>query len=171
MQTAVRTVFLLLLTAALVPTAVHGQKEDLPIDPDSIYSVISSTSEKLLQGEEIPRELSVAEWRADLDTLAARIKRRMPYADAATGTHHLTRRLDSLKRLVPEQTRDQRILSVKRLVNLPAAGTGHTKMRSDQRALGWRAFPLRLYRFDDGAYVMSAANPDLIGAEASLVLC
>jgi hypothetical protein len=109
--------------------------------------------------------VSVADWRADLDTLAAAMRRQLPYADDALGRHHLQGRLDSMKAALPTQTRDQRVLSLFRLLNLPAVGTGHTRLFGSQRVLDWRALPLKLYRFDDGVFVMAAANSDLIGRQ------
>ncbi|HHP7239947.1 hypothetical protein [Longibacter sp.] len=165
MPTAAPHFLSVLASLLLLVLPAHGQDGELPFAPDSIYHRYASTSEQMLGGQAIPTRLSAAEWRADLDTLAAAIRRRIPYADAATGPRHLTQRLDSLKRAVGGQTRDQRILSVLRLANLSAAGTGHTGVRIGQRAIGWRALPLWPYTFADGVYIMSAANPDLIGQE------
>ncbi len=159
-----RSALLLFLLGVLLSPSAQAQ-EDLPIDPDSIYSIIAETSERMTEGHELPSRLSVQEWREDLDTLAARIHRRVPYAESATGGAKFHRRLDSLKRTIPQQTRDQRILSVMRLTDLLAPGTQHTGIDSWQRALGWRMFPVWPYRFTDGVYIMSAADTSLIGNE------
>ena len=119
----------------------------------------------MLRGQRVPDTLSAAAWRADLDSLAAAMHRRLPYAEEATGSDRFHALVDSLKRAVPTQTRDQRIVSVLRLANLPAAGTGHTSVRTAQRAIGWRTLPIYTYRFADGVYVMSAVDSTLIGAE------
>jgi len=157
--------FIALALIALLPADVHSQADDLPFSPDSVYNYISRTNEQLIQGMDLPERLSVTEWRADLDTLAALLQRRLPYAEDALGPRHLTRRLDALKEAVPQQTRDQRILSVFRLMNLPAAGTRHTRIFASQRVLGWRAVPFKVYRFDDGVFIMTAADTTLIGRE------
>ena len=159
-----RSALLLVLLGVLLPPGVHAQ-EAPPFPPDSVYSVLAGTSEQMLGDQAVPERLSVAEWRADLDTLAAAMRRRMPYAEAAMGGARFERRLDSLKRAIPEQTRDQRILSVLRLLNLPAAGTGHTLALPFQRAIPWRYVPLHPYRFADGVYVMAAADSNLVGRE------
>ena len=159
-----RSALLLVLLGVLLPPGVHAQ-EAPPFPPDSVYSVLAGTSEQMLGDQAVPERLSVAEWRADLDTLAAAMRRRMPYAEAAMGGARFERRLDSLKRAIPEQTRDQRILSVLRLLNLPAAGTGHTLALPFQRAIPWRYVPLHPYRFADGVYVMAAADSGLVGRE------
>jgi hypothetical protein len=161
-----RAVALLLITAGtfLLPAA-HGQGKELPIDPDSVYEYTNPRAAEIFDGDPVPTNVSAEAWRADLDTLAARIRRRVPYAESATGRRSFDRRLDSLKRAIGGQTRDQRILSVFRLVNLHAAGTGHTTVRASQPALKWQAIPLWPYRFADGVYVMAAANPSLISRE------
>ncbi len=169
MRWTLRLATILLTVCLLFPTATYGQaddgQEDLPIDPDSIYHLISPIAEQMTESREVPTRLSASAWQEDLDTLAAAMHRRIPYAEAALGNEKFTRRLDSLKRAIPGQTRDQRILSLMRLLNLPAPGTGHTGLRTSQRAINWHALPLYPYRFADGVYIMSAANPDLIGSE------
>jgi hypothetical protein len=159
-----RSILTLALLVLVFTPRTYAQ-EDLPINPDSVYSVLSGTSEQLLDGQAVPEGLTVAEWRADLDTLAAKMRQRMPYAEAALGGARFNRRLDSLKRVIPQQTHDRRILSVMRLLNLPAAGTGHTAALPFQRAIPWRYMPLHPYRFADGVYVMAAADSELVGRE------
>jgi hypothetical protein len=141
------------------------QQDTLPFPPETVYDKASPQSEQLLNGEQVPENLTVQEWRADLDTLASKIRSRIPYYEAAMGEQELKSRVDSLKKLVPQQTRDQRILSIMHLTNLPAVGTGHTTTRPTQRVLGWRSVPVFPYRFADGVYIMSAINPDWIGSE------
>lgn len=158
-------VLLLLAASIFLVTAAHAQDTGLPFDPDSIHNHLNPRAAQVFDGAPVPANRSAEAWRADLDTLAARMHRRIPYAETATGGRSFDRRLDSLKRAIEGQTRDQRILSVFRLVNLPAPGTGHTTVRASQPALGWRAIPLWPYRFADGVYVLSAANPTLIGQE------
>ena len=137
----------------------------VPIHPDSIHAYIAGVSEALLDGQPVPTELTAADVQADLDTLAARMPRRLPYFEAAYGAGRLMRRLDSLKRLAPEQTRDQRLLSLFQLLNAPAPGTGHSRINPAQRPLGWRALPLWMYRFADGVFVMTSADSSLVGSE------
>ena len=169
MRGSLKLTILLLIACTLHPAVCYGQdedgREDLPLDPDSIYNMISPVAEQMTEGHEVPIQLSASEWKEDLDTLAAAMHRRIPYAETALGGDKFTRRLDSLKSGIPSQTRDQRILSLLQLTNLPTPGIGHTGVRTSQRAINWRALPLYPYRFADGVYVMSAANPNLIGSE------
>ena len=64
-----------------------------------IYSKFNPTSEQLIGEQTVPDELSVAEWRRDLDSLANAIRSRHPnsHVEAAYGTKRLARRVDSMK--------------------------------------------------------------------------
>ena len=130
------------------------QQDTLPFPPDSIYNYIASRSEYLLDGQKIPSTLAAEQWKEDLDTLSAKIHQRVPYAEAATGGEAFHKKIDSLKQVIPNQTPDQRILSVLNLMSLPASGTGHMGIRTNQRAIGWRTLPVQPYRFADGVYIM-----------------
>lgn len=132
--------------------------------PDPIYKSLAPQAEALLGDESIPSDLSVQQWATDLDALAAHLRARVPYFVHAYGPD-FDRRLKALKQSLPDKTRDQRALSLFQLLNAPAAGTGHFRIRPMQRALGWRALPLRLYRFADGVHVIAALDDDLIGRE------
>jgi len=146
-----------------------GGAGPLPYAPETVHERISPTSEDLVQPADIPETISAADLRADLDTLAAAIRTRMPYVEAAYNAEVLERRLDSLKQVAPGQTRDQRLMSLFRLVNAPAPGTGHTYIDADQRALGWRALPIEMYRFADGVYVLACADSSVVGSEVLAV--
>lgn len=165
MRTGLQCGLLLLAVSTVLSSIAYGQQGDLPFSPDSVYTLTDPRAAQVFDGKTVPAGLSAEAWREDLDTLAARMRRQIPYPNRATGGSAFDHRLDSLKTAVEGQTRDQRILSVFRLVNLPAAGTGHTTVRASQPVLGWRAIPLWTYRFADGVYAMSAANPTLIGQE------
>jgi hypothetical protein len=136
-----------------------------------VYSKFNPTSEQLIGDQRVPRRLSVAEWRRDLDSLATAIRSRHPNSqvEAAYGTKRLARRVDSLKRRLPQQTRDQRILSVFRLMNFPASGTGHSGLFPAQRAINWEIMPIRLFEFADGYHVVDAMDETLVGYEVLAV--
>jgi hypothetical protein len=142
-----------------------AQQDTLPFPPSSIYKRVVEDSERLLEGQKLPSELSVEQWRRDLDALAGRIHGQLPYSEAATGGAHFHQLLDSLKQAIPGQTRDQRLMSIMRLGHLPTPGTGHMNINPRQRVFGWRAFPLQPFKFADGTYIMRAADSTLIGKE------
>ncbi|PSQ84447.1 MAG: hypothetical protein BRD30_11755 [Bacteroidetes bacterium QH_2_63_10] len=130
-----------------------------------LYSQFSPSTEQIIGDQEVPRALSPAQWQEDLDSLAQILRQRLIYVKGAFGARRLARRVDSLKRLVPEQTRAERILSVARLLDLPAPGTGHTGLPFIQRPVSWRLLPMRIFAFDDGFYVVHAKDERLVGNE------
>jgi hypothetical protein len=130
-----------------------------------LYGQFSPSTEQIIGDQEVPRELSAAKWRADLDSLGRTLQQRLIYFEDAYGSRRLARRIDSLKRLVPTQTRAERILSVARLLDLPAPGTRHTTLPFIQRPISWRILPMRIFEFEDGYYVVHAQEESLVGNE------
>jgi hypothetical protein len=130
-----------------------------------LYGQFSPSSEQIIGDQEVPRTLSAAKWRADLDSLAQILRQRLIYLEDAYGSRRLARRIDSLKRRMPEQTRAERVLSVARLLDLPAPGTRHTTLPFIQRPISWSILPMRIFEFDDGYYVVHAKEKSLIGNE------
>jgi hypothetical protein len=128
-----------------------------------LYSRFSPSTEQIIGDHEVPRELSSAKWQADLDSLEQILRRRLIYFEDAYGSRRLARRIDSLKRMVPGQTRAERILSVARLLDLPAPGTGHTTLPFIQRPISWRLLPMRIFEFEDGYHVIHAKDENLVG--------
>ena len=130
-----------------------------------LYGQFSPSAEQIIGDQEVPRSLPAAEWQADLDSLEQILQQRLIYFEDAYDSRRLARRVDSLKRLVPEQTRAERILSVARLLNLPASGTRHTTLPFIQRPISWGILPMRIFEFDDGYYVVHAEDETLVGNE------
>ena len=68
------------MICALPLRATYGQEgdgnKDLPINPDSIYALISPVAEQMIEGRDVPIGLSASAWQEDLDTLAAAMRRR-----------------------------------------------------------------------------------------------
>jgi hypothetical protein len=149
------------LLLAFVGAGLWWHAEGLPF----LYSQFSPSTEQVIGDQEIPRKLSPDKWQADLDSLAQILHRRLIYVEDAYGSRRLARRVDSLKRIVPEQTRAERILSVAHLLNPPAPGTGHTTLPFIQRPISWRLLPMRIFEFDDGYYVAHAKDENLVGNE------
>ncbi|WP_103030267.1 hypothetical protein [Salinibacter altiplanensis] len=149
------------LLLAVVGAGLWWHAEGLPF----LYSQFSPSTEQVIGDQEVPRELSPDKWRADLDSLAQILRQRLIYVEDAYGSRRLDRRVDSLKRIMPEQTRAERILSVARLLNPPAPGTGHTTLPFIQRPVSWRLLPMRIFAFGDGFYVVHAEDESLVGNE------
>lgn len=131
--------------------------------PSVLYGQFSPSTEQRIGDQEVPHTLPAAQWQADLDSLSAILHRRLIYLDDAYGAPRLANRVDSLQRIMPERTRDQRILSVAHLLDPPAPGTGHIGMSFVQRPVNWSLLPVRIFRFDDGYYVVDAMAGELIG--------
>ena len=149
------------LLLAVVGAGLWWHAKGLPF----LYSQFSPSTEQVIGEQEVPRELSAAKWQADLDSLEQILRRRLIYVEDAYGSRRLDRRVDSLKRLVPEQTRAERILSVARLLDLPASGTGHIGLPFIQRPINWRLLPVRIFEFGNGYYVVHAKDENLVGNE------
>lgn len=130
-----------------------------------LYGQFSPSTEQIIGDQEVAHTLPAAQWQADLNSLSQILRRRLIYFEDAYGPRRLARRVDSLKRRVPEQTRDQRILSVAHLMELPASGTGHTGLSFVQRPINWSLLPVRMFDFDDGYYVVDAMEEELVGHE------
>ncbi|PQJ26794.1 hypothetical protein BSZ35_17825 [Salinibacter sp. 10B] len=130
-----------------------------------LYSQFSPSTEQIIGDQEVPRSLPDAEWRADLDSLEQILQQRLIYFEDAYGLRRLARQVDSLKRLVPTQTRAERVLSVARLLDLSTPGTRHTTLPFIQRPISWRLLPMRIFEFDDGYYIVHAEEETLIGNE------
>ena len=143
--------------------SIFQQNDTLPFHPDSVYNFISRTPERLLNGSNINFELTEEEWEADYDTLANVLKRRMPYQEEALG--NIDKRIDSLKALLPYQDRDQKLMSIYHILNLPNPGTGHTAGWPYQRILNWKYLLFHPYKFSDGVYIVHAADSSLVGCQ------
>ena len=71
--------------------------------------------------------------------------------------------VDTLDQEIPALTRDQIMVG---FIRLAAMIDGHTRIDITQPALGFHVYPLHLYFFNDGLYVVGAQNPyqDSVGA-------
>ncbi len=133
-------VFLVLLTATIPPAHLRAQSAAAPLTP------------------------TLADWRADLADIVRDIRTLHPDPFAHTGRLTFFRALRDLERELPSLTNDQRIMRTMRLV--ASIGDGHTylEMNSPRYA---RWFPMRMYAFSDGYYIISAHKSvaELAGAQ------
>src|SRR5262249_51722593 len=102
-------------------------------------------------------------WREDLAALAATIRKQHPNPFFRTPEADFQAQVDALDRDIQFLTRDQIILG---LIRLSALIDGHTHLSISQPALGYHIYPLHLYWFRDGLFVVDALPPyqDAIGA-------
>jgi hypothetical protein len=112
----------------------------------------------------------VTAWREDLHTLAMELPRRHPLLFEQLTPAQLTRaRFDSavaaLDARIPQLARHEVIVGMEQIVAL--VGAGHTSINPFfDPALGFRYYPLELYDFSDGLFVIRAdsAHRALAGA-------
>ena len=137
--------------------------------PTVLYGQFSPSTERVIGDQDVPHTLPAAQWQADLDSLAGLLRHRLIYFEDAYGARRLAGRVDSLKRRVSGQTRDQRILAVAHLLDPPAPGTAHTGLSFLQRPVNWSLLPVRIFRFDDGYYVVDAMETALVGHKVEAI--
>jgi hypothetical protein len=112
----------------------------------------------------------VSDWREDLHFLATELPRRHPMLfDGLTPTRLTRAQLDSavadLDARIPTLARHEVTVGLQRIVAM--VGAGHTSINPMfDRSLGYRSYPLELYAFRDGIFVVRAdsAHRELVGA-------
>lgn len=103
--------------------------------------------------------LSDDDWREDIDFLVQESERIHPNLYHSISRNEYLTAAERLKLKIPGMTRAEIFTEVKRLVALPAKkedGHSHVTMFDDS---GFRLYPLRLYQFADGVYVIDAMPP------------
>lgn len=110
-----------------------------------------------------PPEPDLAGWREDLRVLAREVPARHANAFAKITRAQWDSAVASLDARLPDLTRNQLLVELFRLVAF--LGDAHSTVQPGP-ALGFRYYPLELYRFDDGLYIRRAvpALAELVGA-------
>ncbi len=108
---------------------------------------------------------AVEQWRADLRFLAERIPSIHPNPWHTVSEKAFAGAVDELNAAIPQLTDEQIVLELVRLVAL--LGEGHSFLSPIQTAAGFQLYPLRLYEFSDGIFVVDAAESyqEAIGAQ------
>jgi hypothetical protein len=94
-------------------------------------------------------------WRQDLQYLAAALPKTHPNLFAQMTQADFTQAIAQLNDAIPSKADYEIIVEMARIVAL--AGDGHTSLDLRQNRAVFRSYPLRLYWFDDGLYVIEAA--------------
>ncbi len=103
--------------------------------------------------------LSASDWRRDIDFLTRESERIHPNLFHSVSRNQYLAAADNLKASVANLTVDKIFVEIKRLVALPAKKEdGHSLVTMFQ-GTGFRLYPLRLYEFSDGVYVIDANPP------------
>ncbi|MGD2115874.1 MAG: hypothetical protein PVG07_12515, partial [Acidobacteriota bacterium] len=128
---------------------------------DFVWSKIRPDHAALLEGEEIPGELSAGAWAEDLGFLARELPRRfVRFGEAVDraafeADFEVTPTLESRLSGLPRQ---RTILELMGVASLPGVGTGHTGISPFQRPLDWGFYPFTAWLFDDGVWITLAGR-------------
>lgn len=116
-----------------------------------------------LAGPPVQTELTVAQWREDLQTLATSLRTRHPNPFYKTPEAEFDRAVAELDREIPSLSRDDIVAG---LLRISAMIDGHTQIRFTDPAANFHIYPLRLYDFSDGIFAVDATAPysQVIGA-------
>lgn len=104
------------------------------------------------------------QWAADLNQLYQFLQERHPNAFYVTPQEEFDAAVADLHQLIPELSDDNLILEFQRIVAL--VRDAHSQIQLIPGPTGFRLFPVRLYLFSDGLYVIDALEPytEAIGA-------
>ena len=104
-------------------------------------------------------------WQEDLEFLVQNMQNIHPNLFFYFSENEFDQAVDLLKQKLPILTDNQIIVEFAKLISLPK--DGHTLLFPLQKNTGFQIYPLRLYYFDDGLFVVDALPPhqDLIGSK------
>ena len=128
-------------------------------------SFLAIAAASLLAAPALPAQ-STDDWREDLRVLSTEIPKRHPNAFAKIAREQWDSAVKSLDARLPQLKRHEVIVEFMRIVAM--VGDGHTAFapEPDER-VGFHRFPIQLYDFHDGLYIISAdsAHADIVGAK------
>jgi hypothetical protein len=109
---------------------------------------------------------STDDWREDLRVLATELPKRHPNAFAKVTREQWDAAVKALDARLPQLKRHEVIVEFMRIVAM--VGDGHTAFAPEfDERIGFHRFPVQLYDFADGLYIVSAdsANAGIVGAK------
>jgi hypothetical protein len=109
----------------------------------------------LLVSAPILSQTRADKWRQDLQYLAAALPRTHPNLFVQMTQVDFTQAVAQLNDAIPSKADYEIMVEMARIVAL--AGDGHTSLDLRQNRAALRSYPLRLYWFDDGLFVIKAA--------------
>jgi hypothetical protein len=107
-----------------------------------------------------------ADASADIRNLVAEVEQRHPNPYHSVAREDFHRAADDLAARAPALRRDQLVVGVMRLMAMLGERDGHSGVFPIQpaHAQTLHAYPIRLYRFPEGLYVIRAEDASLVGA-------
>lgn len=117
-----------------------------------------------LSATPVQEQAAAADWREDLHVLAEQLRSRHPKPFYRSSEASFNQAVQELDAAIPTMTHNEIVVG---FMQIAALIDGHTQMPVWQPDLGFHMYPLRLYWFSDGLYVIDARPPyqDAIGAE------
>jgi hypothetical protein len=108
---------------------------------------------------------------SDIRNLVTELEQRHPNPYHAVSREDFHRAANDLAARAPGLTRSEQIVGVMRLMAMLGERDGHSGVHPLSPVPGQRlsAYPLRLYRFPDGLYVVRAEDPTLVGARIAAI--
>ncbi len=108
---------------------------------------------------------------SDIRNLVTELEQRHPNPYHAVSRDHFRRAADDLAQRAPRLRRSEQIVGVMRLMAMLGERDGHSGVHPLSPVEGQRlsAYPLRLYRFPEGLYVVRAEDPALVGARVTAI--
>jgi hypothetical protein len=106
-------------------------------------------------------EEAQAAWREDLQVMAEQMEARHPNLFWRVSEEDFRQAVNDLDAEIPYLTDNQIIIGLTRIVALI---DGHTHLGLLQPEVGFGVYPLRLYWFNDGLFVVDAEDESIIGA-------
>lgn len=101
-------------------------------------------------------------WREDLQVLAQRVESMHPDLFWRVSETDFRTMVSQLDADIPQLTDNQIIVEMARIVSIADA---HSHLSLYQSATGFQVYPMRLYFFQDGLFIVDAADTELIGAQ------
>jgi hypothetical protein len=115
----------------------------------------------------IPRGLTVEQWTEDLHVLATAMEERHPDLFSLVGETEFSERVAEIEARIPALDSNGIKAEFAGLVALPR--DAHSFPNVFTFSLDWHIFPLQLYEFDDGLYVIDAGRESRVVVGSRLV--
>jgi hypothetical protein len=114
---------------------------------------------------------ATADAGSDIRNLLVELEQRHPNPYHAVSREEFHRAADDLAARAPALTRSETIVGVMRLLAMLGERDGHSGVHPLSPVAGQRlsAYPLRLYRFPEGLYVVQSEDRSLVGARIAAI--
>lgn len=147
-------IFTLFLTVSLIFLTVDGNFFDFRLSYRLAAALAPYPQNRMFK--DLPEQVSPEQWQADLQYLADTIEKRHVRSFPSLSPKIFHKQLDDVQAVVPQISEDK--IKATMMAMVAALHDGHSQIPPFQAATGFHAFPLKLYWFSDGLYVIDAAR-------------